>query len=87
MSPDELIHSARQEAGLSLSALAVRVGIPDSELAAYETGTEIPDPGTLDWIMCCATFDPGEELAALLQLGEQFPARYSPTLQYPVFGR
>ena len=82
-----MIRDARQEADLSLLALAERVGTPNSELAAYEAGTVTPDPETLDWIMSCATFDRGEELAAVLELAEQFPARHSPTLEYPVFGR
>ncbi len=29
----------------------------------------------------------GEELAAVLELAEAFPARHAPTLQAPVFGR
>jgi transcriptional regulator with XRE-family HTH domain len=31
--------------------------------------------------------DRGDELAAVLELAEQFPARHTPTLQAPVFGR
>lgn len=31
--------------------------------------------------------DRGEELAAVLALAEQFPARHEPTLTCPVFGR
>ena len=87
VAPDEMIRDARQRSGLSLPALAERVGIPNSELAAYEAGARIPDPETVDWIICCATFDRGEELAALLELAEQFPAQPGATLEYPVFGR
>ena len=82
-----MIRAARQRAAFSLPALAERVGIPESQLAAYEAGTATPDPETLDWIMSCASFDRGEELAALLELAEQFPTRHSPALEYPVFGR
>ena len=82
-----MIRGARQKAGLSLPALAERVGIPSSDLQAYEAGRTIPDAETLDWIVSCATFDRGEELAALPELAEQFPVRHSPTLDYPVFGR
>lgn len=82
-----MIRTARQRAALSLPAHAERVGIPKSQLAAYEAGTATPDTEILDWIMSCANFDRGEELAALLELAEQFPTRHSPTLEYPVFGR
>ena len=87
MASAEMIRGARHRSGLSLAALAVRVGIPNSEMAAYETGTKTPDPEILDWILTCAALDRGEELEALLELAEQFPARYRSTLEYPVFGR
>ena len=83
----EIIRNARRQAGLSLPALAERVGIPDSELAAYEAGTEVPDPETFDWIVSCARLDRGKELEALLELAEQFPVQHSPDLEYPIFGR
>lgn len=85
--PAEQIRDARRRANLSLPALAERVGVPPSELEAYETGTETPEPDALDWIMVCADFDPGAELEAVLELAEQFPARHSSDLEYPVFGR
>ena len=87
MASAEMIRGARHRSGLSLPALAERVGIPNSEMAAYETGTKTPDPKILDWILTCAALDRGEELEALLELAEQFPARYRSTLEYPVFGR
>lgn len=87
VAPAEIIRAARQRAALSLPALAERVGIPSSEVEAYEAGRKIPDAETLDWIVSCATFDRGEELAALLDLTEQFPVRHCSTLEYPVFGR
>ena len=82
-----MIRTARQRAALSLPAHAERVGIPESQLAAYDAGTATPDTEILDWIISCANFDRGEELAALLELAEQFPTRHGPTLEYPVFGR
>ena len=87
MAPGEIIRGARRRAGLSLPALAERVGIAHATMAAYEVGAKIPDPETLDWIITSADFDRGEELAALLDLAEQFPAQHSPTLEYPLFGR
>lgn len=87
MAPAEIIRNTRRKAGLSLPALAERVGIPDSELAAYEAGTEVPDTETFDWIVSCARLDRGKELEALLELAEQFPVRHSPDLEYPIFGR
>jgi len=83
----EMIRTARLRAGLSLPAHAERVGIPESQLVAYEAGTATPNNEILDWIMSCARFDRGEELASLLELTEQFPTRHSPTLEYPAFGR
>lgn len=87
MDPAETVREARRRIGLPLRAMAVRVGIEPSTLESYESGAEVPDPGMLDWIVTCADFDRGEELAALLELAEQFPVRFSPTLEYPVFGR
>lgn len=87
MDPAETIRSARKRAGLSVAGLAERVGISPILLADYEAGAKIPDPETLDWITTSTSLDRGEELAALLELAEQFPARHSPDLEYPVFGR
>lgn len=87
MVPGEMIRSARRQAGLSLPALAERVGVPPEDVMAYEEGVKTPDTELLGWIISCATFDRGEELAAVLELAEQFPARHGPELDYPVFGR
>lgn len=87
MGPGEMIRSARRQAGLSLPALAERVGVPEEDVIAYEAGAKNPDTELLEWIIRCATFDRGEELAAVLELAEQFPARHGPELEYPVFGR
>lgn len=87
MGPAEIIRNARRKADLSRPALAERAGIPDSELAAYEAGAEVPDPETFDWIVSCARLDRGREMEALLELAEHFPVQHSPDLEYPVFGR
>ena len=85
MGPAETIRDARRKADLSRPALAERVGIPDSELAAYEAGTEVPDPETFNWIVSCARLDRGKELEALLELAEQFPVQHSPDIEFPIF--
>lgn len=97
-----LIRRARAGAGLSLRALAGRAGTSHSTLAAYEAGRKAPSLATLERIVRAAGFnlaveltparamDPGDrgrELAQVLELAEQFPARHSPTLEFPVFGR
>lgn len=84
------VRQARRDARLSLPALAERVGIPDSELAAYEEGSLKPDTELFDWIVSCARLDRGRELEALLDLAEQLPASHTDhtdDLEYPVFGR
>ena len=87
MSPETTIRRARRRAGLSLPALAERAGVPVDDMVAYEAGTKTPDPEAFDWIVTCARFDRGEELEALLELAEQFPAQNDSDLEYPVFGR
>ncbi len=87
MAAAERIPAARRRSGISLPALAQRAGLPKALLGAYESAGRTPDPETLDWIVTCASFDPCEELEAVLELVEHLPTRHSPTLEYPVFGR
>lgn len=103
MEPALLIRHCRQAAGLSLRALAERAGTSHSALAAYEAGRKTPGLATLERILRAAGFelalrvrpaiggaDPaarGRELADVLHLAEQFPARHAARLRYPVFGR
>ncbi|MCB0997066.1 MAG: helix-turn-helix transcriptional regulator [Acidimicrobiales bacterium] len=98
-----IIRSARERAGLTLRALGEAAGTSHSTIAAYEAGRTVPTVATLDRIVRAAGFaldaslarrvDPGrplprgDELAAVLDLAEAFPARHHPTLDYPPFGR
>ena len=103
MRADIVLRSVRERAGLTLRQLAARAGTSHSTLAAYESGSKVPTVGTLDRIVRAAGFaiDPelaprirgtaglsrGDELAAVLELAAQFPARHSPTLTCPAFPR
>ena len=98
-----LLRWARTESGLSLRALAERAGTSHSTLAAYEGGRKVPSIATLERLLRSAGFrlqvevepsvggpDPtarGRELAEVLTLAEQFPARHRRTLEFPIFGR
>ena len=87
---------------MSLRELARRADTSHSAVSAYETGRRIPTTATLDRIVRAAGFaldvtlcrrvygdndDRGAELEAVLLLAEEFPARHSPELAGPVFGR
>ena len=103
MNAAEVIRTVRMRADLTLRALATRAGTSHSAIAAYESGAKIPSASTLDRIVQAAGFaldrelsprvrgserlDRGAELAAVLELAAEFPARHSPTLEFPVFGR
>ncbi|MCP3910907.1 MAG: helix-turn-helix transcriptional regulator [Actinomycetia bacterium] len=92
---------ARASAGLSLRELAGRAGTSHATLSAYEQGRVVPAVDTVNRIVRAAGFsldaelhrrhrtedglERGEELAAVLELAEEFPARHSPRLDYPVF--
>jgi transcriptional regulator with XRE-family HTH domain len=98
-----IVRRARRRSGLSLRALAVRAGTSHSALAAYESGRKVPTVETLDRIVRAAGFElgveltpavggidrdaRGRELAEVLDLAEQFPARHSETIEFPVFPR
>lgn len=103
MDPALLITRARQRAGMTLRDLAARARTSHSTIAAYGTGRVVPSVATMDRIIAAAGFatdvrlerrvreanglDRGDELAQVLMLAEQFPARHSPMLDAPVFGR
>lgn len=86
---------------MSLRALAQAAGTSHSTLSAYEHGAKTPNVATLDRIVNAAGFAldrqlcmrvadggrRGEELAAVLELAAEFPARHTTTLDCPVFGR
>lgn len=98
-----VIRQSRQAARLTLRDLAERAGTSHSALAAYEAGRKTPALPTLERILRAAGFDlvvrvrpaiggldhaaRGRELADVLHLAEQFPARHTSQLRYPVFGR
>lgn len=98
MDPARLIREARTRAGLTLRELAERAHTSHSTLAAYESGRKSPNVGTLDRILNAAGFGidvelhpridremRGDELIAVLDLAAEFPARHSPSLEFPLF--
>jgi len=100
--PAEVLSSARRHAGLSLRAAAARASTSHATLAAYEKGRKVPSISTYLRILESYGYaadielspriremdgyDRGEELEAVLELAEQFPARHTKTLRYPRFG-
>jgi transcriptional regulator with XRE-family HTH domain len=98
-----IVRDVRTEAGLTLRGLAALAATSHSTLAAYEAGSKTPSVATLSRIVRAAGFEidttlrrrcrtdgelrRGEELAAVLELAEQFPARHDHLLNAPVFGR
>ncbi len=103
MNAAQAIRSARSRAGLTLRELAVKASTSHSAIAAYESGAKSPSASTVDRIIEAAGFaldrqlslrvrgdgrqDRGAELAAVLELAAEFPARHSVKLEFPVFGR
>lgn len=98
-----LLRTARRRARLSLRALAAAAGTSHATLSAYESGRKVPTVDTLERVLVAAGWTPtvhlapalpagererrGAELAAVLELAEQFPARHARRLTAPVFGR
>lgn len=98
-----ILRKARLQAGLSLRELAARAGTSHSTLAAYEQARKAPSVVTFARILenCDVALDVnltrrireadgidrGEELRAVLELAEQFPARIAPRMDLPIFGR
>ncbi len=97
------LRRARLRSGLTLRALAARAETSHSTLSAYESGRKIPTVETLDRIVRAAGFElgvevrpavggidrtaRGRELAEVLELAEQFPARHAAELEFPAFPR
>ena len=101
MDPAALLQLARRRSGLTLRQLARRAGTSHSTLSAYEHGRKDPTARTVERVLRAAGFtaevelvplpagdpaDRGRELVAVLELAEQFPARFGPVLDYPRFG-
>ncbi len=97
-----IIRTARTQSNLSLRALADRAGTSHATLSAYENGRVDPTTAVFLRIVGAAGrslettllrtptaidgMSRGEELVAVLELAEQFPARHAPHLTFPVFG-
>ncbi len=95
------LRECRQAAGLSLRELANRSGTSHSTLLAYEQGKKAPAITTYCRILEAAGYavdinvskrirekdgiSRGEELAAVLRLAEQFPAKVDKRLAFPIF--
>ncbi|MEQ8843208.1 MAG: helix-turn-helix transcriptional regulator [Acidimicrobiales bacterium] len=102
MSAATTIRTARRRSGMTLRALAALADTSHSTIAAYESGSKIPTTATLERVVRAAGFaldvslhrrveaadlPRGEELRAVLEVAAEFPARHSPKLECPVFGR
>jgi transcriptional regulator with XRE-family HTH domain len=98
MDSSSLVVEARRRSGLSRRELARRAGTSPATLAAYEAGRIAPSVDTLDRLLSAAGFDAavaltprysghhrGEELAEVLHLAEQFPARHATDIAVPAF--
>lgn len=95
------LRRARLDARLTLRELARRAGTSHPTLVAYESAAKVPSVVTFMRILeaCGLAVEfqttrrvrvkdglaRGEELATVLRLAEQFPARVSPQLELPVF--
>jgi transcriptional regulator with XRE-family HTH domain len=96
-----IIRTARRRSRLSLRALAGRAGTSHATLSAYEQGRVDPTTTVLSRIIgatgCSLEstllgvppdiegLSRGEELIAVLELAEQFPARHASELEFPLF--
>lgn len=101
MDVDVVLRGGRTRGSWSLRALGRRAETSHATLAAYESGRVAPTADTLDRVLGAAGFElevsfvrrlvdvetRGQELLDVLDLAEQFPARHSSTLRFPVFGR
>ena len=97
------LREARRRSELTLRDLARLAGTSHSTLSAYESGAKTPSTATFERIVAAAGFsldrtlrprvrsrdgiDRGAELEAVLDLAEEFPARHTPDLDGPIFGR
>ena len=97
-----IIRTARGQSRLSLRGLAARAGTSHATLSAYENGRVDPTTAVLSRIIAAAGCSleatllgsppeldglrRGDELIAVLELAEQFPARHAPELEFPPFG-
>jgi transcriptional regulator with XRE-family HTH domain len=96
-----IIRTARRQSGLSLRSLAVRAGTSHATLSAYENSRVDPTTTVLSRIIVATGHSlestlleaptdlvgmaRGEELVAVLELAEQFPAHHASELEFPIF--
>jgi len=96
-----VIRTARRQSSLSLRALAARAGTSHATLSAYENGRVDPTTAVLSRIVAAAgcsleatllgipsdfeEMSRGDELIAVLELAEQFPARHASNVEFPLF--
>jgi transcriptional regulator with XRE-family HTH domain len=96
-----MIRTARRQSKLSLRALAIRAETSHATLSAYENGRVDPTTAVLSRIVGAtghsleatllgiptdiSGMSRGDELIAVLELAEQFPARYASELEFPRF--
>jgi transcriptional regulator with XRE-family HTH domain len=98
-----ILRTARTETGLSLRDVARIAGTSHATLSAYEHNRKTPSVVTFLRVLEACRFSVdialkprvreqrglprGQELEEVLNLAEQFPAKPSRTLNYPIFGR
>ncbi len=103
MKSGDLIRLARVLRGLTLIELASRAGTSAPTLSRYERGQIDPSGAVVDRILGAAGFKAlvtlrplitgprgtarSDEVEAVLELAEQFPARHESSLEAPIFGR
>ncbi|MFT4569280.1 MAG: transcriptional regulator with XRE-family HTH domain [Hyphomicrobiaceae bacterium] len=96
------LRAARLAAGLSLRAAAKKAETSHAAVAAYEQGRKAPTVTTYIRLVAAYGYaadielaprirevdgySRSDELLAVLELAEQFPARHERTLAYPIFG-
>ncbi|MEJ7561282.1 MAG: helix-turn-helix transcriptional regulator [Ilumatobacteraceae bacterium] len=97
------VRVCRLRAGMTLRQLAACAHTSHATLSAYEHARSVPTIDTLERVAAASGFivqvqlvpavggadraARGRELADVLELAAQFPARYETTLRAPVFGR
>lgn len=97
----DLLRNAWLKSGLSLRQLARQANTSHATLNAYINGNKSPSTATLERVIAACGYaidvslrprvrfsngiPRGEELAQVLTLAEQFPARHSKTLNAPIF--
>lgn len=97
------INQAIERSGRTLRDIAARAGTSHPTLIAYRKGRKTPSASNLLKLVEACGYSAdiqlrprvreanglarGEELAAVLRLAEQFPARHQKTLNGPIFHR